>query len=72
MITVSSLSVGISPTMTPSSSTTNSLASTARVASDDAVDGTDSTIVTIPPGSLESPLLYTPQGTLAGAEPTIT
>ncbi|MFM0555279.1 hypothetical protein P0D69_30535 [Paraburkholderia sediminicola] len=58
--------------MTPSSSTANSLASTASVVSDNAVTGTGSTVVTIPYAGVESPIVYTQHGTLAGTGPTIT
>ena len=72
MTTLLPLNAGVLPTVTPSSSKTNSIASTASVASDTAVGGSESTIVTIPSASLESPLLYTSQGSLIGGEPSVT
>jgi hypothetical protein len=72
MTTISSLNVGLPLTATPSSSTGSSLASLAREASGDAISGSASTIVTIPSQSVESPIVYTQEGTLASAAPTIT
>jgi len=70
MTTLSSLNAGLPLTVTPSSITVNSLTPTANIES--AAAPSESTIVTIPSPSVESPLVYTPQGTLEGAEPTIT
>jgi hypothetical protein len=72
MTTLLPLNAGVLPTVTPSSSKTNSIASIASAASNTAVGGSESTIVTIPSASLESPLLYTSQGSLTGGEPSVT
>jgi hypothetical protein len=69
MTTISSLNAGLISTLTPSSSTANNLASTVASSAD---AGIGSTIVTIPSPIAESPIVYTPEGILAGAEPTIT
>ncbi|WP_260858230.1 hypothetical protein [Paraburkholderia sp. BCC1885] len=68
MTTISSLNAGLLSALTPSASTANSLAASAATSAD-AVIG--STIVTIPSPLGEAPLVYTPEGTLAGAAPVI-
>jgi hypothetical protein len=69
MTTISSLNAGLIPSLTPSSSTANNLASTAASSAD---AGIGSTIVTIPSPTVESPIVYTPEGLLAGTQPIIT
>ena len=75
MTTLSSLNASLPSTVTtvtPVSSAGSSLSSTASVASKEAITRSGSTIVTIPSASAESPILYTQQGILAGAESTVT
>jgi hypothetical protein len=69
MTTISSLNAGLISTLTPSSSTANNLASTAASSAD---AGIGSTITMIPSPIVESPIVYTPEGILAGATPNIT
>jgi hypothetical protein len=68
MTTLSSLNAALLTTVTPSSST-SSLAAAVRTAVTASVE---STLVTIPSPGVESPLVYTQQGTLANVEPTTT
>jgi hypothetical protein len=67
MSTISLLNAGLLPTLTPTENTV----SAAEASSMPQMQIVGSTIVTIPSGG-ESPLLYTPAGTLTGADPTIT
>jgi hypothetical protein len=71
MTTLSSLNAVLPPTVTPLSNSANSLAATVR-ASQGAVTGSASTIVTIPSMIVAAPIVYTQQGILAGVEPTVT
>ncbi|MGF6574033.1 hypothetical protein ABH945_006155 [Paraburkholderia sp. GAS333] len=70
MTTLSSLNAALVTTVTPSSGTT-SLASTVR-SSAEATANAESTVVTIPSLSVESPLVYTQQGILANVATTTT
>jgi hypothetical protein len=72
MTTLSSLNVDFPPTVTPTLGPATSLASPAGVEMENAAIGAESSIVTIPYPSVESPIVYTPDGTLAGAEPIVT
>lgn len=71
MTTLSSLNAVLPPVVMPLSNTANSLAATVR-ASQGAVAGSASTIVTIPSTIVAAPVVYTQQGILAGVEPTVT
>lgn len=71
MTSISSLNAALLTSVTPSSST-NSLASTVRMAAGESPNNTESTVVAIPSPGVESLLVYSQQGTLANAEPITT
>ena len=72
MTTISSLNAGLPVTSTSPSNTANSLASIGGAALADGNSGSGSTIVTIPSPSIESPLVYTQDGTLEGGASALT
>ncbi len=70
MTTLSSLTALSPVTITPAAAITNSVLLSASGAAADEADA--STVVVIPWASVEAPMVYTPQGTLAGAAPVVT
>ncbi|WP_233834132.1 hypothetical protein [Paraburkholderia sp. ZP32-5] len=67
MTTISSLNAGILPTASLTGAA--SVTPTSGNLSAEAI--AESTVVTIPSPQVESPVVYTPEGTLAGVEPTV-